>query len=352
MAVPSSGAIDLKDLQDEFGGSNPISISEYYRNGGLVPSNNTDVPTSGTVALSDFYGAVNEIGVTASAASSADLQTLFNNASANSWTSTVPKRYTINGGTNMGILTVPASMGGTLIIDIASGATVRGTGGVANTSPGAGGSGNSGVGAAGGAGGAAGHAISVASTGVTVNVVGSLQGGGGGGGAGGGGGGGGQGRTTYSSGSTCFMNGYCPGACNAGCGGFLGGCGPDEDSYYLTNCYKYTYHTGGAGGAGGNSGKGQGYVSASGSGASGSGGSSASNAGTGGAGGAGGNGGAYGAAGSAGTNGSTGANSYGNGGAGGAGGAAGAAGRAVFFNGISAYTIIGTSSGTIAGAYT
>ena len=167
MAVPSSGALDFTDLQDEFGGSNPISISEYYRNGGLVPSNNTDVPTSGTVALSDFYGAVNELGVTASAASSANLQTLFNNASANSWTSAIPKRYTINGGTNMGILTVPASMGGTLIIDIASGATVRGTGGVANTSPGAGGSGNSGVGAAGGAGGAA------VSTNSTVGNVGS-----------------------------------------------------------------------------------------------------------------------------------------------------------------------------------
>ena len=133
MAVPGSGAIDLKDLQDEFGGSNPISISEYYRNGGLVPSNNTDVPTSGTVKLSDFYGAVNEIGVTASAASSANLQTLFNNATANSWTSAVPKRYTINGGTNMGILTVPASMGGTLIVQIASGATVRGVGGSAGS---------------------------------------------------------------------------------------------------------------------------------------------------------------------------------------------------------------------------
>ena len=299
------------------------------------------------------FGAYASRGVAldASAASSANLQTLFNNSVADSWASGTPKTYDI-GAISMGILTIPSGMGGTLEINIASGGTVRGVGGAANTSPGAGGSGNGATGAAGGAGGAAGHAISVASTGVTINVVGSLQGGGGGGGAGGGAGSGGQGRTSYVSGTHCYM-GYCPGACTAGCAGpWMGGCGPDDDNYYTVNCNKYAFHTAGNGGAGGNSAKGQGYVSAAGSGSSGSGGSSASNAGTGGAGGAGGNGGAYGAAGSAGTNGSSGANSFGNGGGGGSGGAAGAAGRAVFFNGISAYTIIGTSSGTISGAYT
>ena len=39
--------------------SNPISISEYYRGGGYVPdtSMNEGVPTSGTISLSDFFGA-------------------------------------------------------------------------------------------------------------------------------------------------------------------------------------------------------------------------------------------------------------------------------------------------------
>lgn len=38
MALQSSGTISLANLQSEYGGSNPISMSEYYRNGGLVPN--------------------------------------------------------------------------------------------------------------------------------------------------------------------------------------------------------------------------------------------------------------------------------------------------------------------------
>lgn len=38
MALQTSGAISLANLQSEYGGSNPISMSEYYRNGGLVPN--------------------------------------------------------------------------------------------------------------------------------------------------------------------------------------------------------------------------------------------------------------------------------------------------------------------------
>lgn len=57
MALPSSGnAISLGDIQTEFGGSNPISMSEYYRNGAYVTSNNTGVPTSGQISLNQFYG--------------------------------------------------------------------------------------------------------------------------------------------------------------------------------------------------------------------------------------------------------------------------------------------------------
>lgn len=49
MALQSSGAISLANVQTEFGGSNPISISEYY---GAA----TGVPGSGIISLSDFYG--------------------------------------------------------------------------------------------------------------------------------------------------------------------------------------------------------------------------------------------------------------------------------------------------------
>lgn len=59
MALQTTGAISLSDIQTEFGGTNPISMSEYYRGGGLVTSNNEDVPTSGLIKVSNFYGAGN-----------------------------------------------------------------------------------------------------------------------------------------------------------------------------------------------------------------------------------------------------------------------------------------------------
>ena len=52
MALPGSGAIALSDIADEFGGSTPHSMSEYY-SGGLGPS---EVPASGAISFSDFYG--------------------------------------------------------------------------------------------------------------------------------------------------------------------------------------------------------------------------------------------------------------------------------------------------------
>ena len=57
MALPGSGTLSIQDIVDEFGGTAPHSLSEYYRNGVYVGSNNTGVPTSGTISLSDFYGA-------------------------------------------------------------------------------------------------------------------------------------------------------------------------------------------------------------------------------------------------------------------------------------------------------
>lgn len=41
MPVPSSGEIKISDLVAEFGGTAPHAVSEYYRDAGLVPGNNT-----------------------------------------------------------------------------------------------------------------------------------------------------------------------------------------------------------------------------------------------------------------------------------------------------------------------
>lgn len=50
MALQSSGAISLANIQTEFGGSNPISLSEYY---GAA----SGIPASGAISISQFYGA-------------------------------------------------------------------------------------------------------------------------------------------------------------------------------------------------------------------------------------------------------------------------------------------------------
>jgi hypothetical protein len=57
MPLPASGAISLGDIQTEFNDTGTAPINEFYRSGGLVPSFNTSVPTSGQVSLSNFYSA-------------------------------------------------------------------------------------------------------------------------------------------------------------------------------------------------------------------------------------------------------------------------------------------------------
>ena len=57
--MQTSGAISLSNIQSEFGGSNPISISEYIRGGSLVPDTvaNSAIPTSlSNISFNDFYG--------------------------------------------------------------------------------------------------------------------------------------------------------------------------------------------------------------------------------------------------------------------------------------------------------
>jgi hypothetical protein len=56
MALQSSGAISLLDIQNELGGSNPISLSEYYGSA-------TGVPASGTLSLSTFYGKIKPLSI-------------------------------------------------------------------------------------------------------------------------------------------------------------------------------------------------------------------------------------------------------------------------------------------------
>lgn len=49
MALQTTGAISLADIQTEFGGSNPIGLDEYYGVAGGIPA-------SGAIDFADFYG--------------------------------------------------------------------------------------------------------------------------------------------------------------------------------------------------------------------------------------------------------------------------------------------------------
>lgn len=56
MALPAAGLITLAMIAAEFGGSTPYAMSQFYRGGGRVTANNTNVPASGAISLSNFYG--------------------------------------------------------------------------------------------------------------------------------------------------------------------------------------------------------------------------------------------------------------------------------------------------------
>lgn len=171
MALPSSGSISLANIQTEFGGSNPISLSEYYRGGAYVTANNTGVPASGVIQLDDFYGAVRQFSftITTNYSTPQDLRSL---ALAAGWNGSDYLNITNNAIISSNNTAYPAlTIGGSFPngIKFTNNSYIIGMGGT-------GGSPNS-VGNPGGA------ALSV-SSGVTITNNGVIAGGGGGGGAG------------------------------------------------------------------------------------------------------------------------------------------------------------------------
>ena len=319
--LQSSGQIRLTDITAEFGGTAPHRISEYYRGGSAgVGDNNTNVPTTGQIRITNFYNAVNSVTQTlANNSTNVNLSTTF----GSDWASSIPKVLVIASGSTIGgtggtaAITVPTGMGGTLTIQNAG--TIVGTGGADGS--------------------AGGDAIVVNQTsGVTITNTGSIYGGGGGGGVGGNG--------SYESVSS-FIGGAYPnlwGATNSTLEFYWGGSrvvkatgisgAPNYTSYGIYR--RGTFYEHGVLGAhysiarastvnttGGSGGVGAGYSQSSGTGMAGG-----TNAGTGG------DGGAYGTAGSTGANGNV------------TNGAAGvAAGN--YINGISNVTL--NNTGTVAG---
>lgn len=229
MPIQSSGAISLSDIQNEFGGANPISLSEYYRGGAYTTTNNTGVPTSGAIDLADFYGGLNQFNLTISSnATNVDLNST---ATAAGWNGSSQLVVTINSGVWL-YATSTSSYGLTINVPnciITNYGRIVGKGGN-------GGSYNSTNGAAGGT------AINVTQSGVTItNASGAFIAGGGGGGA-----------ASYA----YDVNwGYNSNGGGGGAGGGNGGTGQNNASGFATaGAGSTTPNTKGSDGAGDNSG--------------------------------------------------------------------------------------------------
>ena len=183
MTIKSSGSsLAISEIAAEFGGSTPHSMSEYYAGGDNVPSSTGDIASSGSNAMSNFYGTSNRIIITLTISGDTANYNIFSN-----------KGGTYSAGlsdvTLVNNATISSSSTGTAAVDTGSGwasgdtitidnnSTIVGDGG----DGGAGGSSNDGSGAAGGA---AGHAINIQFNTTVDNTSGTISGGGGGGGGG------------------------------------------------------------------------------------------------------------------------------------------------------------------------
>lgn len=274
MALPCPGPepISMSMIRDEFRGTNPAALSQYYRSpNGITTPNNIDVPLSGEIKYSDFFCAVGEIVVHISVTSqNVNVQSLFQ---PSDWTGIVPKRVIIDPGVQVGSLStgsyalvVPAGFGGGFTLENDSGFIY-----------GAAGPGNGGTG---------GPALFVGAP-IVVQNNGTIAGGGGGGGAGGGGGRGGDGGPGVEPDVNCGPGICWPSCQNNNCTIIFGAnndcskavctgrvdcaddcsrfspCGPDQYQPSLFCGRLGGIYPGGSGGAGGSTsgtgGRGQGF---------------------------------------------------------------------------------------------
>ena len=222
----NNNPISLSDIQTEFGGVNPISMSEYYRDGLYTTYNNTTVPTSGEIDMSNFYSTVAAFEYVVS--SSVQELNLYTAATSAGWNGIDPIRLTVNSGvyvwsdsTSTGGLVISSAFNG--LLRIVNNGYIIGRGGN-------------------GGGGTGGPAIQNSATGVLLtNAVSAFIAGGGGGGAGAGGGGGAGGGTGGSFGGAA-----------GGAGGAIGQSGSNGGVNYAGALASQGGDGGGAGGGGGN----------------------------------------------------------------------------------------------------
>lgn len=111
MPIPGPGtAISMTTIATEFGGTVPHSLSEYYRGGGLVPNTpgNAAIPTSGTIAMSNFYGSANRVAVNLTISGNTYNYDVFANRGPTYVPGTSDITVTVNPGVTVGSTSVPA----------------------------------------------------------------------------------------------------------------------------------------------------------------------------------------------------------------------------------------------------
>lgn len=194
MPLPASGALSLDDIGTEFsplGAAQPHQLGEFYR-GGLYVGNytaNQGVPTTGAIAIGNFYGASNRNAYTVVISTNQDRY--------NAYTSRTPTyiagfsdiTYQISSGVVVNstsaptaAFTVPSAFNAGDTITIVNAGTICGRGGTG----GAGGASPSTTQTSGGTGASGGAGLRYERSIILNNSNGVLAGGGGGGGGGGG----------------------------------------------------------------------------------------------------------------------------------------------------------------------
>lgn len=106
MAIKKSGSLSLGEIQTEFGGSNDIRLTEYYAGRDYVPAGTfgypggikTAIPSSGRIAISNFYGAARQYFITDSNIYSTP-QSLRSVALSKGWNGSDTLVYTISTAT-------------------------------------------------------------------------------------------------------------------------------------------------------------------------------------------------------------------------------------------------------------
>ena len=197
MPIPGPGtAISMTTIATEFGGTVPHSLSEYYRGGALVPNipANAAIPTSGTIAMGNFYGAAARvtINITLPTGTVSLYNTFVNRgptyvAGISDLTYTVPATTTVNGSFTptpspaIFSMSVPSEFNAGDTVTIINNGNINGAGGEG----GIGGRGWPG-GATNGFIGQAGWTAIIVQRPTTITNNGTIRGGGGGGGGGGG----------------------------------------------------------------------------------------------------------------------------------------------------------------------